>query len=940
MANDNQPVANPQVGNPQDASVSGERAWLAALLLRRQSRLMPRFALALARLRDLSRGQRRRLQRRAASSLAGAALVLAIGAASFGPLGAGVAQAATISVANGEIGITDNGVCSLIEAIINAQDGAQTHDDCLAGTAGADTIDLPAGGSFLFPTYFVYDTGQNGLPTITTTITIAGNGSTLDLSLAAVGIRLAKVGPTGNLTLNDTTVNNGLMDEATYGGGVFRVDGGTLTIDGSTLTGNETSSYGGAVFAVDDATLTITNSTLSGNSAFRGGAVLARDSAVTLTDSDVTGNTADRSGGGIQIEDGSLTLTGGTVNDNGWDLGQIGVTGYVDYAGGINAEDATVSITGTEIDGNYGGYLGGGVLLADVTGATITGATITGNTADTGGGIVWGRFGDGGVYPSTGVIRDSILSGNTADTGGGAALIAGELAIERTTVSDNTAVDGYGYSVGGGVANLGGDLTITQSALTGNESDYGGGLFAYNYAGSASTVVTNTTISGNSASKSGGGVSLDRRPNATFNNVTISDNEAADGGGLAATNPPAADSVGSVTLNRTLIAGNRASATGDEVLVDDVTVTANNYNLFGHSGITNGNAFNSFTPGATDITATSDGTTPTALAGILAALANNGGPTTPPTQTHALVSNSPALDRAPNAACVAPSPTDGVDQRDVARNQNGTGAAGPNECDVGAYEYAAAPPAGLCPAPANERTTILGIGMGDTKKVKKVVKLPIPNAANLAALYGQLVGKDQGPATKFVRFYYPNGTYEQVDAVTSPAPQQAGEFWYGAALDPAASIRGKWFLRPGKAKSPRAMVLYATYETPATYFNTYVLFDDGATNQVAAGPTWAHTQTFTIPIDPPTGQADITVQVALVDNDKDARAITVSAAAGAASDSDVSTGPTNGATLSLITLNLNDVAGETSEVVITLQTDEQGDSAAVVGAAVNYACEP
>ena len=119
-----------------------------------------------------------------------------------------------------------------------------------------------------------------------------------------------------------------------------------------------------------------------------------------------------------------------------------------------------------------------------------------------------------------------------------------------------------------------------------------------------------------------------------------------------------------------------------------------------------------------------------------------------------------------------------------------------------------------------------------------------------------------------------------------------------------------------------------------------MLFDDGATNQVAAGPTWSHTQTFTIPIDPPTGQADITVQVALVDNDKDARAITVSAAAGAASDSDVSTGPTNGATLSLITLNLNDVAGETSEVVITLETTEVGDSAAVVGAAVNYACEP
>ncbi|HOU42084.1 MAG TPA: choice-of-anchor Q domain-containing protein, partial [Promineifilum sp.] len=677
--------------NPQESAVSGERAWLAALLLRRQSRLMPRFALAMARLRSLSRGQRRRLQRRAAASLAGAALVLAIGAANFGPLGAGVAQAATISVANGEIAVNDNGVCSLIEAIINAEDGAQTHDDCLAGTAGADTIDLPAGGAFTFSTPYVYAAGNNGLPAIDTAITIDGNGATLDLGGPTIPIRLAQVNPTGDLTINATTIRNGLMSDGIYGGGALRVDGGTLTIDGSTLSDNITTAYGGAVFARNDATLTITNSTLSGNRAFRGGAVMGRNSAVTLTDSAVDGNVAKRSGGGIQVEDGRLTLTGGTVNDNGWEPGQIGVVGYVDYAGGVYADGATVSITGTEIDGNYGGYIGGGVLLADVTGATITGATITGNTADTGGGVAWGRASDGIPFPTTGVIRDSLIDGNTADIGGGAALILGELAIEQTTVSNNTALDGYGYGSGGGVANLGGDLTITQSALTGNESDYGGGLFAYSYFGGDSTVVTNTTLSGNSASKNGGGVALDRQPEATFNNVTISDNEAADGGGLAATNPPAAGGLGSVTLNRTLIAGNRASATGDEVLVDDVTVTANNYNLFGHSGITNGNAFNSFTPGATDITATSDGTTPTALAGILAALANNGGPTTPPTKTHALVSNSPALDRAPNAACLAPSPTDGVDQRDVARNQNGTGAAGPNECDVGAYEYVAAP---------------------------------------------------------------------------------------------------------------------------------------------------------------------------------------------------------------------------------------------------------
>ena len=53
--------------------------------------------------------------------------------------------------------------------------------------------------------------------------------------------------------------------------------------------------------------------------------------------------------------------------------------------------------------------------------------------------------------------------------------------------------------------------------------------------------------------------------------------------------------------------------------------------------------------------------------------------------THALPANSPALDRAPNADCNA-APVSGVDQRGQPRNQNGSGAAGSNECDAGAYE--------------------------------------------------------------------------------------------------------------------------------------------------------------------------------------------------------------------------------------------------------------
>ena len=111
--------------------------------------------------------------------------------------------------------------------------------------------------------------------------------------------------------------------------------------------------------------------------------------------------------------------------------------------------------------------------------------------------------------------------------------------------------------------------------------------------------------------------------------------------------------------------------------------TADNFNLFGHSGETDAQAFKFFTPGASDIKATSDGTN-VALASILnTTLANNG--TQPHPFTHALVSGSPAIDVAPDTACQT-TPFN-VDQRGGARNIDGNSTASSNECDIGAFEY-------------------------------------------------------------------------------------------------------------------------------------------------------------------------------------------------------------------------------------------------------------
>ena len=839
------------VEQDSQTATPGGRDWLAALLLQQQSRLMPRFAAAFVRLRAAPRAARRRFQRRAAISLAGAALLVAMTAS---PLLVPQAQAAAITVANGEIAVNlANGQCSLIEAVNNANTDSDTSGgDCATG-AGADVINLPAGGNFTFTSAYSYDAGNNGLPSITSDITLQGNGATLDLGGSAVGTRLARVSASGDLTVVDTTVTGGYMYDATFGGGVFRVEGGDLTIDGSTLEANATRSYGGAIFVRDNGTLTVTNnSTISGNSAFRGGGIYSRDGDTTIEESDVSGNYAERSGGGVQAAGGSLSITASTINDNGWEAGQIGTTGDVAYGGGVLANGVPLDIATTTIDGNYGGYGGGGVWVEGATGVTISQSAITNNSSDgRGGGVRWGAVSDGTPLPATGSITNTTISGNEADDGGGVAVNVGELTLNNVTVSDNTA------------------------------EYYGGGLL-----------------------------------------------------------------VGDpLTLNRTIVSGN-AAPTGAEVYVYDGTygtgaVTANNFNLFGHNGVTNAAAFGGFTPGATDVTATSNGTEPTALAAILAPLADNGGPTTPATETHALVANSPALDRGPNAACTA-APVDGVDQRDVARNQNGIGAASANECDVGAYEYVPGPTTSICPAPGNELTTILGVGMGSPKKASLSKKLVVPNSGDLVALYGQLAGKHVGKIPRFVRFSYPGGGGTvQVNTPTGTAERVGGVYWYGAELQPAASITGRWFLAPKtKGKVPRALILYATYETTNTYFNTYALFPDGATNTVGPEEPWAQQQTLTIPIDPPLDTTDVTVQVALVDNDRDNRAIGVFASVGAIQDGDVSYNPTHGDTLNLITLTLEDVPAGTEEVTLELLSSVEGDSAAIVGAAVNYACNP
>jgi hypothetical protein len=99
-------------------------------------------------------------------------------------LTASSAQAANITVANGEVAVAANGKCSLIEAINNANNtnNGRPHADCAAGNPnGADTINLPNNGNFVLtaPAVVAQRIGAIGLPWISSQVTINGNGSTI-----------------------------------------------------------------------------------------------------------------------------------------------------------------------------------------------------------------------------------------------------------------------------------------------------------------------------------------------------------------------------------------------------------------------------------------------------------------------------------------------------------------------------------------------------------------------------------------------------------------------------------------------------------------------------------------------------------------------------------------------------------------------------------------
>lgn len=362
-------------------------------------------------------------------------------------------SAAVIQVAPSAITGSANG-CSLVDAI-NAANTDTAVGACPAGTSGGNTIQLSAGTYTLTqPDNYWY--GPNGLPPISSNITIVGNpsGSIIERSTASgtPPFRIFYIGGgesltnynsaeyntlpgPGNLTLKNLTLQNGLAqggDGAGGGGGGAGLGGaiynqGTVTLSGVTAIMNQAIGGNGP-------------GGLSGN----GGGIGANATSAYSGGFDPNGLWPDSNAVYNSFGNGSTANLGY--------LGYVGAGG----SGGSNGGNGGYGGGGGASQGNgapgIGGFGGGGG--HDATGCYSS--TFGANNSPSGAGLGGVVFNEGGNV----ILVNSTLTKNNAQSG-------------NTPSSYNCTSLSYGY--GGGIFNLNGTVNVSYSTLAYNTVTTGGG---------------------------------------------------------------------------------------------------------------------------------------------------------------------------------------------------------------------------------------------------------------------------------------------------------------------------------------------------------------------------------------------------------------------------------------------------------------------------------
>lgn len=354
------------------------------------------------------------------------------------------------------------------------------------GNAVDDVIELASGCTYTLSAVDNTDPdyGPNGLPMVMTSnaLVIHGNGATLARSDApgtpdfrVLDVSMAVPGPGGGapqFMLDHVTIRNGRVADTSQG---YTPAGGGLLLQGSEAAGPA---------VLDDLTLL-------GNQAYAGGGMAqAYAGLVDLQNSLVTDNIGGLYGGGIAATAGQLVIASSRITNN--QQGSPGLLSdplaYLVSGGGGLASylcDA-LTILDSEISGNQAYGLGGGGI----------------GILATPGSMVNARVHDNGIS-----IPDDVNPGFNVEFGGGGGMALGN------------------FSAAGSAP----DFTIQRSAIYANTAQ--GSAGGIGYAGSITSAINNTTVSGNQAGTRGGGIG-NAAQLLLLVNATVAANTAPRGAGL------------------------------------------------------------------------------------------------------------------------------------------------------------------------------------------------------------------------------------------------------------------------------------------------------------------------------------------------------------------------------------------------------------------------
>ena len=503
--------------------------------------------------------------------------------------------------------------------------------------AGPHTITMPS-GTFTLTRPGYDDAALVGDLDIVHDLTIQGAGSAatiIDGNGSVTQDRVFQVLSTvNNVTLSGMTIKNGKSLASSGGviggGGLYIEDAGQVHLRDVIVEGN-TGQIGGGIYA---------------NLSSRGG-------SITMDHVIVRGNTAVGvgvgSGGGVflllassisqvqatiqdsQIYSNRADSTGGGLYAYGttttrWTIQRSEIYSNTAASGGAIGNFVPLALSDSHLHDNRASFDGGA--MKAFAPYTILRTTLDANSAGRFGGAIFNSQ-TAGTFPEFAHIEQSTLSGNFAKFGGaiyhdGFIVPGSLLVLLNSTVSGNAVT--------------GGDITTTPLLRGG-----GGGIFIYG----GQTLLLNATVVGNHvnfAGGPGGGLFIMASANFKARSSLIANNWH---NGTILQGPIADDGYTNVT--------NGDGTTGE--LAFDLIRTTTNFFITGPQG---GNIV---------------GQDP-----LLGPLQNNGGPT----QTHALLPGSPAIDTGAPAGCtkdVAAVTPLTIDQRGAPRPYPAGG-----RCDIGAFE--------------------------------------------------------------------------------------------------------------------------------------------------------------------------------------------------------------------------------------------------------------